>query len=212
MLLFICVMHCFCNSFKIFQYISCYCLSVLGFAGHIGTLIFQYISCYCLSFPFSILLSVVLHFNTSHVTVYPFSFSSSETFVTISIHLMLLFILPYRLFKNNLLNISIHLMLLFIYMGDYNSDMLKIFQYISCYCLSFGTILIMVYYGYFNTSHVTVYQCVPLWESKTIRYFNTSHVTVYQNHNVSREILKGISIHLMLLFIAEHIIEKNHIP
>ena len=33
----------------VFQYISCYCLSVSGFDSFISAHLFQYISCYCLS-------------------------------------------------------------------------------------------------------------------------------------------------------------------
>ena len=77
-----------------------------------------------------------LHFNTSHVTVYP-SFSSSvssgssyfnTSHVTVYRHR--------RSVEMHKKRISIHLMLLFILLG-FN------FQY---------------QFGYFNTSHVTVYQ------------------------------------------------------
>ena len=56
----------------------------------------------------------VMHFNTSHVTVYQ----------------------RYNAFVTRAADISIHLMLLFIGLGE-GFDLLIIeFQYISCYCLS----------------------------------------------------------------------------
>ena len=91
MLLFIAVSS-FGTSFPVeFQYISCYCLSLISISYTSWLTSFQYISCYCLS-------------------------TSSRAFLIssdISIHLMLLFII---LLDNSHLyyQISIHLMLLFI--------------------------------------------------------------------------------------------------
>ena len=82
-------------------------------------IVFQYISCYCLSLPGRIVSILTTDFNTSHVTVYP-SFSASllsslskfqyiscyclslyrrrwDYRNVISIHLMLLFIIPFRI-------------------------------------------------------------------------------------------------------------------
>ena len=61
-----------------------------------------------------------VNFNTSHVTVYPFRIKISLCCFCISIHLMLLFI---ALFS--------HL-----------SQSISIFQYISCYCLSYSSIVV----------------------------------------------------------------------
>ena len=64
------VMAVLIRSMNRFQYISCYCLSAgtihqgLTFSG------FQYISCYCLSFLLHALFLILQNFNTSHVTVY----------------------------------------------------------------------------------------------------------------------------------------------
>ena len=119
----------------LFQYISCYCLSIrrtdfiaggyisihlmLLFITVAGKIIepkiwFQYISCYCLSVSKSCSISSVL----------------------ISIHLMLLFIIHRRLIPQILCSISIHLMLLFINKSECIICRNKRFQYISCYCLS----------------------------------------------------------------------------
>ena len=76
------------------------------------------------------------NFNTSHVTVYLVHKSIKHGNATISIHLMLLFII--FLAYNQLFDIviSIHLMLLFIVTRTKGQPMVLAFQYISCYCLS----------------------------------------------------------------------------
>ena len=97
-----------------FQYISCYGLSADApvdspadfisihlmlrfifshFAHSSEEYLFQYISCYGLSFPKSNRRRRKNNFNTSHVTVYQKSSISSTIRKTISIHLMLRFIL-----------------------------------------------------------------------------------------------------------------------
>ena len=58
---------------RLFQYISCYCLSVKFLFQLINIPKFQYISCYCLSASSDIACTFVFHFNTSHVTVYRIS-------------------------------------------------------------------------------------------------------------------------------------------
>ena len=54
--------------------------------------IFQYISCYCLSYNHNILPALLIYFNTSHVTVYHMLRNPDNAHQCISIHLMLLFI------------------------------------------------------------------------------------------------------------------------
>ena len=56
-----------------FQYISCYSLSMRLSEIKIPTDLFQYISCYSLSSDFPNISFLVFRFNTSHVTLYPFS-------------------------------------------------------------------------------------------------------------------------------------------
>ena len=75
-----------------FQYISCYCLSVIGNAAGFNVYIFQYISCYCLSRPLHLIPLPFRGFQ--YISCYCLSKS--------------LFVITY------LLSISIHLMLLFI--------------------------------------------------------------------------------------------------
>ena len=62
-----------------------------GFSGSI-LLTFQYISCYCLSQRYSDGRISNTDFNTSHVTVYRSGVRADLRCITISIHLMLLFI------------------------------------------------------------------------------------------------------------------------
>ena len=140
---------------------------------------FQYISCYCLSYR---LCRIPCHFR-------------------ISIHLMLLFIILFIYCIPLSFLISIHLMLLFITEESYFPNMGYRFQYISCYCLSTASIMLLVCdtwfqyiscyclsltisgslcsFCHFNTSHVTVYHSPPLPVLHSLFHFNTSHVTVY---------------------------------
>ena len=97
-------------------------------------------------------------FNTSHVTLYPYivsrkieglrfqyiscyslSFSDSyqDTGYCVSIHLMLLFIWAFCP-ETSACRVSIHLMLLFIGGWRMLKEKLVMFQYISCYSLSFN--------------------------------------------------------------------------
>ena len=76
------------------------------------------------------------------------------------------------------------------------------FQYISCYCLSNQELQYLSYLSHFNTSHVTVYLLGLKTESEMLTNFNTSHVTVYQKSKTHNVCIYRISIHLMLLFIT----------
>ena len=139
---------------------------------------FQYISCYCLSICSATSGRSSSHFNTSHVTVY------LCTLWFLMIHYL----------------ISIHLMLLFIQFVYGITVGTALFQYISCYCLSFTYRKQRLKSWNFNTSHVTVYldSHNVRWISTRFQYiscyclslrgvihwrithnFNTSHVTVY---------------------------------
>ena len=59
---------------------------------HLIVVLFQYISCYCLSIHFISYCTYSFYFNTSHVTVYPIYTPNIFLASSISIHLMLLFI------------------------------------------------------------------------------------------------------------------------
>ena len=121
-----------------------------------------------------------LDFNTSHVTVYQCLFYLYCSYIFISIHPMLRFILTaLLLFRMN-----------------------TKFQYIPCYGLSQQCLAVMQGLEHFNTSHVTVYpnasaicrisfsfQYIPCYglsyseleHRAGCDYFNTSHVTVYRD-------------------------------
>ena len=86
---------------------------------------FQYISCYCLSCIEHKYNKMSDNFNTSHVTVYRRT--------------------PYIIVVTVI--ISIHLMLLFIVFIFSNCEPVGVFQYISCYCLSYTTSLSELYSG-----------------------------------------------------------------
>ena len=134
MLLFIDVNEILFGPYVLFQYISCYCLSMIGLAKGDDHPVFQYISCYCLS---------------------PGAYRDRLS-ALISIHLMLLFIGIWRVIGGVITKfqyiscyclsgsetagstdkkISIHLMLLFIRWDE----------------------IIVPKTMDFNTSHVTVY-------------------------------------------------------
>ena len=118
-----------------FQYIPCYGLSILRPQVDSGNWAFQYISCYGLSKQMVFLKSKITHFNTSHVTVYPWLCD-----ICTSANL-----------------ISIHLMLRFISKENCGRSRKATFQYISCYGLSSFIWFFVCSSNDFNTSHVTVY-------------------------------------------------------
>ena len=92
-------------------------LLFIGFALYESgnTMVFQYISCYCLSLYQHSWMCLHQDFNTSHVTVYQGYHKAGKEVWDISIHLMLLFITPGQASAIRLIYISIHLMLLFIF-------------------------------------------------------------------------------------------------
>ena len=77
-------------------------------------------------------------FNTSHVTLYQDYPAADRSENIVSIHLMLLFITAD---------------------GEVLED-LQQFQYISCYSLSYASLVKMGLLSGFNTSHVTLYPLV----------------------------------------------------
>ena len=190
----------------LFQYISCYSLSVMGSKNWTLWYLFQYISCYSLSAHRTEPQASRSSFNTSHVTLYQFKVVTYRRYLLVSIHLMLLFI--------NLVHLLCTAELMFQYISCYSlsksyrvySTIKDGFQYISCYSLSISILsngLICLMFQYiscyslsmihssffptiecFNTSHVTLYLAWILMGFQTKRCFNTSHVTLYhENYN-----------------------------
>ena len=166
----------------------------------------------------------IVGFNTSHVTLYQGSKIPLSGCQTVSIHLMLLFIenvsheeyeellfqyiscysLSFPIVRHSIIClVSIHLMLLFISSAPFS------FQYISCYSLSYCHQYREWHKARFNTSHVTLYPDRGGRQHHGGR-FNTSHVTLYQSSETTSPEIIRVSIHLMLLFIAEAPDEKQH--
>ena len=142
----------------------------------------------------------VMHFNTSHVTVYQKALFGISQPSNISIHLMLLFIFLIRTPHTFIANFNTSHVTVYHYPGFFCSALRK-FQYISCYCLSdcmtkvgfwkeFQYISCYCLSSYsrrpvrlacdFNTSHVTVYPRTTHLPNSGY-HFNTSHVTVYRS-------------------------------
>ena len=101
---------------KVFQYITCYSLSIDHPKYGQYVWMFQYITCYSLSLRLEAVAGVLLRFNTSHVTLYlfvqMFSFSDIRCFNTSHVTL-------YQIYNHQRLScaeVSIHHMLLFILM------------------------------------------------------------------------------------------------
>ena len=187
-----------------FQYISCYSLSLTDIGksvwlmsfntshvtlypkdrfGLVNVITFQYISCYSLSQVLPIINVKKDMFQ--YISCYSLSQDGwTKTWrISVSIHLMLLFIPPTLMQQAFVSRVSIHLMLLFIRTGLKGKFWIEKFQYISCYSLSWNSWKQKWKREGFNTSHVTLYLfALRLWYLS--RYcFNTSHVTLYHNQS-----------------------------
>ncbi len=141
---------------RVFQYISCYCLSRRrkdnGEHEFISIhLMLLFILVLPQGSPF------VLHFNTSHVTVYH---GAQSNIVSIHADFNTSHVTVYRLF--NIFSIASSS---FQYISCYCLSSIGVsfrkssveFQYISCYCLSTNQNVLFAETRDFNTSHVTVY-------------------------------------------------------
>ena len=137
---------------KIFQYISCYGLSITFSLDYKIIKLFQYISCYGLSRFFLFIVLTLTKFQ--YISCYGLSadapVDSPADFI------------------------SIHLMLRFIFSHFAHSSEEYLFQYISCYGLSFPKSNRRRRKNNFNTSHVTVYQKSSI--SSTIRKTISIHL------------------------------------
>ena len=96
-------------------------------------------------------------FNTSHVAIYRIVETCSCTVLSVSIHLMLLFIFTKTLQSSGAKRVSIHLMLLFIPVFKCLRFSVVGFQYISCCYLSSTQFYSAEQKRSFNTSHVAIY-------------------------------------------------------
>ena len=98
--------------------------------------VFQYISCYSLSCGVGVVLICSICFNTSHVTLYRSAGSTDGFPVSVSIHLMLLFI------QNRGLNFNLPI--------RFNTSHVTLYHLATNTCALQNTS--------FNTSHVTLYR------------------------------------------------------
>ena len=99
--------------------------------------IFQYISCYCLSISSVLRKLIAIDFNTSHVTVYLY-FHLQDQLSQVDFNTSHVTVYQYFLLRiHQKTHISIHLMLLFIRNVEKLKNSEIEFQYISCYCLSY---------------------------------------------------------------------------
>ena len=164
---------------------------------------FQYISCYSLSigncvkiFIVSVSIHLMLLFIQRHFTV-----KLSGNFV--SIHLMLLFINEANRAKFRSKGVSIHLMLLFINKtGGVSYTLYRVSIHLMLLFIGAKIHSIWPLKKRFNTSHVTLYLVWTTWNESTQSCFNTSHVTLYHSDFFISMYGYIVSIHLMLLFIC----------
>ena len=135
MLLFIMSQKDLADLLNVFQYISCYCLSLKFPTLPYSEIKFQYISCYCLSWLPRAIRSGVPNFNTSHVTVYPgkpVSKDGKNTFQYISCYC-----LSHHQLNSALIILNFNTSHVTVYpILDSDTKCSYQFQYISCYCLS----------------------------------------------------------------------------
>ena len=170
---------------------------------------FQYISCYSLSIPTWLRSLTEISFNTSHVTLYRYSLpdcSGEERFQYISCYsLSYAALLPNKIFK------------MFQYISCYslsekiqsNQKRCDLFQYISCYSLSEAKYIEDKDNNGFNTSHVTLYQ----GSAQGVQYSRLVSIHLMLlfidcSRGLNRRTI-DVSIHLMLLFIeVDQVIEN----
>ena len=100
--------------YKLFKYISCYCLSSIRSVFPIRTCVFKYISCYCLSSMLDL----------------------KDRLFIIQIHLMLLFIPDAGNIISGIYNSNTSHVIVYRDPGDLINGVCE-FKYISCYCLSY---------------------------------------------------------------------------
>ena len=139
--------------------------------------LFQYISCYC--------LSSLIYLHLKHLSI--------------SIHLMLLFIINFTLTSPNPVYFNTSHVTVYPPLQTL-SFIFPIFQYISCYCLSFFVDMDSSNMLNFNTSHVTVYRYANDVRRVCAEF---QYISCYclSNIHLRIRIYIRISIHLMLLFI-----------
>ena len=99
------------------------------------------------------------------------------------------------------ISISIHLMLLFIIISKPFSNLLADFNTSHVTVYRFPCVVSSILSRYFNTSHVTVYRCTAYCSTIIMCVFQYISCYCLSPHSCSIYSLFVISIHLMLLFI-----------
>ena len=127
--------------------------------------LFQYISCCYLSSP---ALKV-------------------KSWVFVSIHLMLLFILRSATTIFYIAFVSIHLMLLFIL----------------TFCLA------EIFGPCFNTSHVVIYLIINLQQNQSGLSFNTSHVVIYRNLLITKQLIIALFQYISCCYLSNYPFLQN---
>ena len=186
-----------------FQYITCYSLSNTGHKHVKADITFQYITCYSLSKQAVKYMGKQGSFNTSHVTLYHWNFSSFNTgcFSFNTSHVTL-----YRPFRTrtepykarfNTSHVTLY------HHRHFSPGLLHSFQYITCYSLSGAQVQRTTLLNSFNTSHVTLY---PRCQKRIRRMLQVSihHMLLFITIFISnRKFYRIVSIHHMLLFILQ---------
>ena len=163
----------------LFQYISCYCLSKTTCTESRYTFISIHLMLLFIGMASKAIHPFRTYFNTSHVTVY-------------RIRCMC---------QNGVLNFNTSHVTVYPLAEPADASVAK-FQYISCYCLSFSEVIPGPSTNDFNTSHVTVYQdSVPVGCFQIFRFQYISCYCLSIQRLEKEEVVRKISIHLMLLFI-----------
>ena len=142
----------------------------------------------------------VMHFNTSHVTVYQKALFGISQPSNISIHLMLLFIFLIRTPHTFIANFNTSHVTVYHYPGFFCSALRK-FQYISCYCLSRITLSQLLKSSSFQ--YISCY-CLStcFYNARAYIYISIHLMLLFIVSDLeSTSGVLIISIHLMLLFI-----------
>ena len=193
---------------RVFQYISCYSLSKYDFWIARYPAKFQYISCYSLSFQRDHLHFQIQRFQ--YISCYSLS-GTTRTEVS-----------PYRSFNTSHVTLYRHKTLEgaafvgFQYVSCYSlsieqkayEDGFTVFQYISCYSLS-GRGCCCTSSRFVSIHLMLLFITMTKGVFSEFEGFNTSHVTLYRKCGSGVVYQPMVSIHLMLLFIRHDLDEKG---
>ena len=184
-----------------FQYITCYSLSVCPDVQFFGYKVFQYITCYSLSNLQSSKIIVCRSFNTSHVTLYPDGLEEDE-YIYLFQYITCYSLSNYNCSRTADSFVSIHHMLLFILAFDTQWLSKFMFQYITCYSLSLdqaGLIFAICLFQY-----ITCYSLSTCAGLQGILFLvSIHHMLLFISCQILLQLHhRQVSIHHMLLFIS----------